>query len=66
MAVSKHDHRKPKPRSRQSIEKQRTRRVHAPGESLVTFFAHSPLAEAMAAGELDLERDRDEIRDLAL
>jgi antitoxin Phd len=41
-------------------------RLVAPRESLVDFFRHSPLAEAMAAGEIDLERDRDEIRDLAL
>ena len=41
-------------------------RLVAPRDSLVDFFRHSPLAEAMAAGEIDLERDRDEIRDLAL
>jgi antitoxin Phd len=38
----------------------------APRDSLVDFFRHSPLAEAMAAGEIDLDRDRDEIRDLDL
>jgi prevent-host-death family protein len=41
-------------------------RLTAPRESLVQFFRNSPLAEAMAAGEIDLERDRDAIRDLAL
>jgi len=41
-------------------------RLVAPKGSLVDFFRHSPLAEAMAAGEVDLERDRDEIRDLTL
>lgn len=38
----------------------------APRESLVDFFGKSPLAEAIAAGEIDLERDRDALRDLAL
>jgi antitoxin Phd len=33
---------------------------------LVEFFRTSPLAEAVSAGELDLERDRDPIRDLDL
>lgn len=41
-------------------------RLVAPRDSLVDFFRNSPLAEAMAAGEIDLERDREEIRDLAL
>jgi antitoxin Phd len=41
-------------------------RLVAPRESLVEFFRNSPLAEAMAAGDLDLERDRDAIRDLPL
>jgi antitoxin Phd len=41
-------------------------RLVAPRDSLVDFFRHSPLAEAMAAGEIDLERDRDKIRDLDL
>jgi prevent-host-death family protein len=41
-------------------------RLVAPRESLVDFFRKSPLAEAMATGEVDLERDRDDIRDLAL
>ena len=41
-------------------------RLVAPTESLVDFFHNSPLAEAMAAGEIDLERDWDEIRDLDL
>lgn len=41
-------------------------RLVAPRESLVDFFRNSPLAEAMAAGEIDLERDQDEVRDLAL
>jgi antitoxin Phd len=41
-------------------------RLVAPGDSLVDFFRHSPLAEAMAAGDIDFERDRDEIRDLDL
>jgi prevent-host-death family protein len=39
-------------------------RLMAPRQSLVQFFRSSPLAEAMAAGELDLERGRDAIRDL--
>jgi hypothetical protein len=42
------------------------RRVRPPRESLVMFFGRSPLAEAMAAGEIDLERDRDPIRELDL
>lgn len=41
-------------------------RLVAPRESLVDFFGKSPLAEAIAAGEIDLERDRDELRDLDL
>jgi prevent-host-death family protein len=41
-------------------------RLVTPHDSLVDFFRNSPLAEAMAAGEIDLERDRDVIRDLAL
>jgi antitoxin Phd len=41
-------------------------RLVAPPESLVAFFRNSPLAEAIAAGEIDLERDRDGIRDLEL
>jgi prevent-host-death family protein len=40
-------------------------RLIAPPEDLVEFFRRSPLAEAMAEGELDLERDPDAIRDLA-
>jgi hypothetical protein len=32
-------------------------RLTAPRESLLEFFRNSPLAEAMAEGELDLERD---------
>ena len=39
-------------------------RLMAPRESLVQFFRNSPLAEATAAGELELERDPDVIRDL--
>lgn len=34
--------------------------------SLVDFFRSSPLAEAMAEGELELERDRDTGRDVLL
>jgi prevent-host-death family protein len=41
-------------------------RLTAPRENLVEFFRRSPLAEAMMAGEVDLERDRDAIRDLPL
>jgi antitoxin Phd len=41
-------------------------RLTAPRESLADFFRNSPLAEAMASSEIDLGRDRDEIRDLAL
>lgn len=33
-------------------------------ESLLDFLRNSPLAEAMAAGDLDLERDQDSVRDL--
>jgi antitoxin Phd len=39
-------------------------RLTKPRESIVDFFRNSPLAEAMAEGELDLERERDPIRDL--
>lgn len=39
-------------------------RLTKPRESIVDFFRHSPLAEAMAEGELDLERTPDPIRDL--
>ena len=39
-------------------------RLTTPRESIVDFFRKSPLAEAMAKGELDLERERDPIRDL--
>ena len=41
-------------------------RLTKPRESIVDFFRNSPLAEAMAEGELDLERERDPIRDSAL
>ena len=41
-------------------------RLMAPRENLVEFFRNSPLAEAMAEGEIDLERDRDPIRDVPL
>lgn len=39
-------------------------RLTQPRESLVDFFRNSPLAEAMADGKLDLEREQDPIRDL--
>jgi hypothetical protein len=39
-------------------------RLTKPRESIVDFFRNSPLAEAMAEGELDLERERDTIRNL--
>ncbi|MGH6895432.1 MAG: type II toxin-antitoxin system Phd/YefM family antitoxin [Geminicoccaceae bacterium] len=39
-------------------------RLMAPRENLVEFFRNSPLAEAMAKGEIDLDRDPDAIRDL--
>ena len=39
-------------------------RLTAPRESLLDFLRHSPLAEAMAEGKLDLARERDWIRDL--
>jgi len=39
-------------------------RLTKPRESMVDFFRNSPLAEAMAEGGLDLERERDPIRDL--
>ena len=41
-------------------------RLTAPRESLIEFFRNSPLAEAMAEGKIDLERDHDAIRDLPL
>lgn len=41
-------------------------RLMAPGENLVAFFRTSPLAEAVAEGKIDLERDHDAIRDLPL
>jgi antitoxin Phd len=41
-------------------------RLMAPRENLVEFFRNSPLAEAMAEGQVDLERDQDAIRDLPL
>ena len=41
-------------------------RLVKPRQSLVEFFRNSPLAEAMAEEELDFERDRSPIRDLAL
>jgi prevent-host-death family protein len=40
-------------------------RLMTPREDLVEFFRRSPLAEAMAKGQLDLDRDPDAIRDLA-
>ena len=64
--MSKPDRRKSKPRSGDSLGKRPTRRGRTPRESLVTFFRSSPLAEAMAAGEIELKRDRDEIRDIGL
>jgi hypothetical protein len=39
-------------------------RLTAPRESLLEFFRNSPLAEAMAKGELDLERERDPTRNI--
>jgi len=39
-------------------------RLTKPRERFVDFLRSSPLAEAMATGELDLERERDPIRDL--
>lgn len=41
-------------------------RLCGPRGSLVEFLRNSPLAEAVAAGEIDLERDRSPIRDLDL
>ena len=41
-------------------------RLTAPRESLGEFFRDSPLAEAIAAGAFDWERDPDAIRDLPL
>jgi hypothetical protein len=64
--VSKPDHRKPEPRSCRPVKKRPARRDRERRQSLAEFFRHSPLAEAMAAGEIDLGRDRDEIRDLDL
>ena len=42
------------------------RRLAGAGRSVVDFMAHSPLAEALAAGELELVRSRDLPRDLPL
>jgi prevent-host-death family protein len=39
-------------------------RLTRPPESLVDFLRNSPLAEAMAADKLELERARDPIRDM--
>jgi antitoxin Phd len=41
-------------------------RLVTPRQSLVEFFRNSPLAEAMAEDELDLERDKSPIRDISL
>ncbi len=41
-------------------------RLQAPAHGLVEFFRTSPLAEAVAKGELVLERDRDPLRDVDL
>jgi antitoxin Phd len=41
-------------------------RLVTPRQSLVEFFRNSPLAEAMAEDELDLERDESPIRDISL
>jgi hypothetical protein len=65
MAVAKPG-RKETRSSGQRTAEQATPRRAAESESLASFLRRSLLAEAMAAGELDLERDRDEIRDLAL
>jgi hypothetical protein len=64
--VSKPDHKKPEPRSGQPVEKQPAPRAREQRQGLAEFFRHSPLAEAIAAGEIDLERDRDDIRDPVL
>jgi hypothetical protein len=66
VTVSKADHKRPESCRSQSVEKRPARRVRTQRDSLVAFFRRSPLAEAMAAGEIDLERDRDQIRDLNL
>lgn len=42
------------------------RRLLTSGDGLVAFFRGSPLAEAAASGELDLERDDAPIRDVDL
>jgi prevent-host-death family protein len=39
-------------------------RLTKPRKGILEFFRNSPLAEAMAEGRLDLERERDPIRDL--
>jgi prevent-host-death family protein len=39
-------------------------RLTKPREGIVDFFRNSPLAEAMAGRDLDLERERDPIREL--
>jgi prevent-host-death family protein len=41
-------------------------RLTTPADGLVEFFRKSPLAEAMAEGEVDLERERDPLRELDL
>lgn len=42
------------------------RRLAGGGRSFVEFMRDSPLAEALAAGELELVRSRDQPRDIAL
>jgi prevent-host-death family protein len=42
------------------------RKLSPPGETLLSFLRGSPLAEAFAAGELELERERDPGRDIDL
>jgi hypothetical protein len=66
MTVSKADHKRSESCRSKPDEKRPARRVRAQRDSLVAFFRRSPLAEATAAGEIDLERDRDQIRDLNL
>ena len=48
------------------LSEQEYQRLNAAKDSLVAFFRTSPLAEAVAAGEVVIERDNAPIRDVAL
>lgn len=42
------------------------RKLAPPGDALLSFLRESPLAEAFAAGELELDREMDPGRDIDL